>query len=36
MLGLARAIFRDPKIIFLDEPTSNLDYKNSKKLFTNN
>lgn len=30
LLGLARAIYRNPKIIFLDEPTSNLDYKTQK------
>ena len=33
LLGLARALYRKPNMLFLDEPTSNLDYKNEKNYF---
>jgi len=33
LLGLARALYRKPKFLILDEPTSNLDYKNEKSYF---
>jgi len=32
-LGLARAFYRRPDLLFLDEPTSNLDYKNEQNYF---
>ena len=31
-VALARAIYKNPKVIFLDEPTSALDVKNEKQL----
>ena len=33
LLGLARAMYRKPDLLFLDEPTSNLDYQNEKNYF---
>lgn len=33
LLGFARALYRKPDMLFLDEPTSNLDYKNEKNYF---
>ncbi|MBE0497089.1 MAG: ATP-binding cassette domain-containing protein, partial [Campylobacterales bacterium] len=32
-VAMARALANDPKIIFADEPTGNLDSKNSQKVF---
>ncbi|MDA9604777.1 ATP-binding cassette domain-containing protein [Candidatus Pelagibacter sp.] len=33
LLSLARALYNKPKFLILDEPTSNLDYKNEKNYF---
>jgi ABC-type bacteriocin/lantibiotic exporter with double-glycine peptidase domain len=33
LLSLARALYNKPKFLILDEPTSNLDYKNEKSYF---
>ena len=32
-IGIARALYRNPKILILDEPTNNLDQSTSKLLF---
>ena len=34
-IGIARALYRDPKIIFFDEATSSLDEKNETKILNN-
>lgn len=32
MIGLARALLKDPQVLFLDEPTSNLDQESGKRV----
>ena len=34
-LAIARAIYRNPKLLIMDEPTSSLDIETQKKLFDN-
>ncbi len=34
-IGIARALYKEPEIIFLDEATSALDYKNEEKVISN-
>ena len=34
-LAIARAIYQNPKLLIMDEPTSSLDIKTQKKLFDN-
>jgi len=34
-IGIARAIYNDPNLLILDEPTSQLDYESEKKIIQN-
>lgn len=34
-IGLARALFKDPQVLFLDEATSSLDIKNEREILKN-
>jgi len=34
-IGLARALYREPRVLLLDEATSNLDYETEHKILTN-
>ena len=34
-IGIARAIYNDPNLLILDEPTSQLDYESEKKIMQN-
>ena len=33
MIGVARAIYKDPKVLIFDEPTNNLDGESKNKFF---